>query len=89
MLITYANVFSRTSSDVGRTDLVEHSIPLLPNTVPIHHAPRRLGREREAEVERQVDDLLAKNLIVPAVRVPLCWLRRRTVVGASVWITVD
>ena len=48
---------------MGRTDKIEHAIPLLPNTVPICHATRRLQREREAEVERQVDYLLAKNLI--------------------------
>ena len=66
ILITYADIFSRTSSDVGRTDLIYHSIPLLPNTVPIRHAPKRLGRVKEAEVERQVDYLLAKNLMEPA-----------------------
>ena len=46
--------------------MIEHSIPLLPNTVPIRRAPRRLGREREAEVQKQVNGLFAKNLIEPA-----------------------
>ena len=66
ILVIYQHVFSRTSSDVGSTDLIQHSIPLLPNSDPIHHAPRRSRRERAAEVEKQVDDLVAKNLIEPA-----------------------
>ena len=39
---------------------------MLPGTVPIRHAPRRLGREREAEVEKHIDQLLSKDLIEPA-----------------------
>ena len=39
LLHTYSDVFSSSSSDVGRTELVQHSIPLLPGTTPIRHAP--------------------------------------------------
>ena len=59
-------MFSRASAYVGRTDVMKHSIPLLPDTVPIRHAPRRLGKETEAEVERQIEDLLSKDYIEPA-----------------------
>ena len=66
ILITYSDRFSRPSSDIGRTELIERLIPLLPNTVPICHAPRMLGKKRETEVDRQIDDLHAKSLIKPA-----------------------
>ena len=66
LLSKYASVFSASSTDVGRTDLVQHSIPTLPNTAPIKQPPRRLGVEKDAEVERQVQELLEKGMIEPA-----------------------
>ena len=52
ILCDYSDVFSKDSSDVGRTTLIQHSIPVAPNTKPIRHALRRLGPEKEAEVDR-------------------------------------
>ena len=51
---------------MGRTTLVEHSIPVVEGTRPIRQPPRRLGSEKEAEAEKQVQELLAKELIEPA-----------------------
>lgn len=48
------------------TDLVKHSIPLQPGTKPIRQPPRRLGLEKDAEVERQISDLQERGLIEPA-----------------------
>ena len=44
---------------------VSHSIPVEPGTTPIRQAPRRLGVEKDQEVERQVADLVEKKLVVP------------------------
>lgn len=65
-LSQYADIFSKSHDNVEQTTAVLHEIPLLPGTVPIWQPPHRLGVEKEAEVERQVDDLLAWGLIEPA-----------------------
>ena len=62
----YAEVVSKDSSDVCRTHLMQHSIPVAPNIKPIRHAPRRLGPEKEAEVDRQVQLLADQGLIEPS-----------------------
>ncbi|XP_067949417.1 uncharacterized protein [Watersipora subatra] len=65
LLAKYQNVFSKYEGDVGRTDLVKHSIPLI-GARPIRQPPHRLGPLNEAEADRQVIDLLEKGLIEPA-----------------------
>ena len=59
-------MFSRNDQDVGRTDLVEHSIPVQEGTRPIRQPPHRLGPQKEQEAERQIQDLLARGMIEPA-----------------------
>ena len=62
LLIAYQDVFSKEDTDVGRTDVIEHSIPLLDGTRPI----RRLGLEKDQEVKRQVADLVQRGMVEPA-----------------------
>ena len=66
LLRRYADVFSTGEGDVGLTKLVEHSIPTAPGTRPIRQPPHRLGPEKEAEAEKQVQELLQKGMIKPA-----------------------
>ena len=66
ILCDFADVFSKDSSDVGRTHLMQHSIPVAPNIKPIRHASRRLGPEKAAEVDRQVQQLADQSLIEPS-----------------------
>ena len=66
LLKKYGPVFSSGEEDVGLTELVQHSIPVVPGTRPIRQPPHRLGPEKEAEAERQVEELLKKGLIEPA-----------------------
>jgi transposase InsO family protein len=66
LLNDYATVFSQNDNDVGRTNLVKHSIPLLPGTKPVRLPPHRLGPQKEAEAEKQVSELLKKGMITPA-----------------------
>ena len=40
LLTAYQDVFSKGDDDVGRTDMGEHSIPLLDGTRPIRQPPR-------------------------------------------------
>ena len=66
LLQKYSPVFSSGEEDMGPTSLVEHGIPVVPGTRPIRQPPHRLGPEKEAEAERQVQELLRKGLIEPA-----------------------
>ena len=66
LLIAYQDVFSKGDTDVGRTDVIEPSIPLLDGTRPIRQPPRRLGLEKDQEVERQVAGLVQRGMVEPA-----------------------
>ena len=66
LLVKYSDVFSSGDRDMGSTGLVKHEIPVSQGTRPIRQPARRLGPEREAEVERQVRDLHDRGLIEPA-----------------------
>lgn len=66
VLRAYSDVFSSGDQDVGLTNLAKHSIPVVPGTRPIRHAPRRLGVEKEIEVEKQIQKLQHQGQIEPA-----------------------
>ena len=66
ILNKYQDVFSTSSTDVGRTTLVQHSIPIKADTAPIKQRPRRLGPEKEKEVNDQVAQLERDGLIEPS-----------------------
>ena len=69
LLIAYQDVFSKGDDDIGWTDVMKHSIPLMEGTRPNRQPPRRLGLEMDKEVERQVADLVQRNMVEPADRV--------------------
>ena len=66
LLDRFGDVFSAGDHDMGCTTLVQHSIPIEPGTRPIKQAPRRLGAEKEVEVDKQVKKLIEQDLIEPA-----------------------
>ena len=79
LLIAYKEVFSKGDTDVGRTDVIEHSIPLLESTHPIRQPPRQLGLKKNREVEREVADLVQRGMVELADRVwssPVVLVRR-------------
>jgi len=61
-----SDVFSRNEEDIGRTTLVQHEIPTKPGFSPIRQPPRRMGGVKDAEVDRQVEELHQRGLIEPA-----------------------
>ena len=68
LLTRYEAVFSKNGQDVGRTELVHHSIPTTEETRPIRQPPHTLGPRKEQEAERQVQDLKAWGLHVVPIR---------------------
>lgn len=58
LLTDYSAVFSPGDGDMGRTALMEHSIPVVEGGRPVSLPLHRLGSEKEAEADRQVIDLL-------------------------------
>ena len=65
LLCKYSDIFSKDESDVGLTNLVSHGITLIPGAKPVKQHARRLGPEKEKEVERQVVQLQERGLIEP------------------------
>ena len=66
LLKRYQDVFSTGERDMGHTQLIEHSIPVIKDTKPVQLPPHRLGPQKEEKAERQVQDLLNRGLIEPA-----------------------
>lgn len=46
-------------------DLVENGIPLEPGTAPIQQLPRRLGHEKDDELEEHIQNLARQGLVEP------------------------
>ena len=62
-LSRFATVFSTGNDDVGRTSKMEHSTPPKEGTRPIQQPSHRLGPKKEAEAERQIQDLFKRVLL--------------------------
>lgn len=57
IFVKYLDVLSNHSEDLGKTGLVEHSTPLVPNANSVKHVTRRLGPEKKVDVEKQLAKL--------------------------------
>jgi hypothetical protein len=63
LLCKYPHLFSKGEFDIGRTNLIKHSIPLVDGTQPIKQRAYRHGAVQEKEIERQVEKLKEQDLI--------------------------
>ena len=61
-LIDYADVFSESDFDIGRTPLVKHKI-VTKDAIPVKQAPRKQHPAARVAADEIVDDLLKRNLI--------------------------
>jgi hypothetical protein len=59
-------VFARSSTDVGHITFARHNIRTEPNVTPIALRPYRTSETKRKEIDRQVEDLLARQLIRPS-----------------------
>ena len=64
LLTEFQDVFSQGDNDIGRTNLVEHSINTGTHN-PIKQRPRKHPLGQRNEIKRQVSELLDKGLIEP------------------------
>ena len=62
LLHQYKDVFSLSEQDLSRANLIGHKIDT-GNTRPIKQKPRRTSPSKNAEIERQVEDLLQRNVV--------------------------
>ena len=65
LLKEYQNSFAASSSDLGRTSLVEHRINT-GDAKPIKQPPRRLPMHKRAEAEEHVQQMLKDGIIEPS-----------------------
>ena len=89
LLIQYTDVFSRGEGDVGKTELIRHSIPVKPDTKLIWMPAHRFGPHKQLEAERQVQALLEQGWIEPAGGAwssPVLLVKKNDS-GSSEWIT--
>ncbi|KAM1658785.1 hypothetical protein ACFXTN_042909 [Malus domestica] len=66
LLTRYQELFQPPSSLPPHRE-IDHRIPLLPGTGPINVRPYRYGHAQKAELERQVDEMLAQGIICPSM----------------------
>lgn len=62
LLSKYSNLFT-LPLDFPSPHLIDHKIPLIPNTNPINIRPYRYPHSQKAEIERQVQELLDSGVI--------------------------
>lgn len=63
LLCKYKELFSTGPLDVGKTNLVKHSINLKPGAKPVKQRPYRHPPVLETEIDRQVKELLDKGMV--------------------------
>ena len=61
LLNNYGDVFSKTSQDIGRTDLVKHDI-ILKDQTPIKIPPRYMQKEKQEDADEQIEAALEQGI---------------------------
>ena len=65
LLTKYANVFSKSDADLGRTGVVRHKI-YTGDAHPIKQPLRRAPMHMNPEIDDQIDDMLQKGVVQPS-----------------------
>ena len=65
LLSEYADVFA-TPQELPPRRVYDHTIPLIPNAVPVNSRPYRYSPHHKDEIERQVKEMLKAGLVVPS-----------------------
>ena len=62
LLCNFQDVFASSETDIGRTDKVRHKITTGDNA-PFKERPRRFPPKEQAEIDRQIKQLLDNGMI--------------------------
>ena len=65
LLCKYSSVFSSSSEDIGRTNLVQHTINT-GHAAPIRQPPRRLPLGKRAIEKEEITNMLDRGIIEPS-----------------------
>ncbi|CAG2197901.1 unnamed protein product [Mytilus edulis] len=65
LLIEYSDIFSKSSEDIGLTDLVEHTINT-GNNPPVRQRPRRIPLARMKDAEAEIQKMVKQDIIEPS-----------------------
>ena len=65
LLCSYSDTFAKSTDDLGRTSLAEHTIDT-GDARPVKQAPRRVPMALRAEAEREVQSMLRRGIIEPS-----------------------
>lgn len=63
LIVRFSDVFHLSGEKLSATDIVQHTIPILPNKAPIFSRQYRMGPSHEKEIRRQVTELLEDGII--------------------------
>ncbi|CAC5395695.1 Retrovirus-related Pol polyprotein from transposon 297,Retrovirus-related Pol polyprotein from transposon 17.6 [Mytilus coruscus] len=66
LLMEYSNIFSKSSEDIGLTDLVEHTIINTGNHPPVRQRPRRIPLARMKDAEAEIQKMVQQDIIEPS-----------------------
>ena len=73
LLVKFADVFARSTDDLGRTSIVGHETNTS-GTRPIRQHPRRLPLSQRVEAEAEIANMLQRRVIEPSsdLGIPHC-----------------
>ena len=66
LLVNYADVFSKSPGDLGRTDRVQHRIDV-GNAIPVRQPPRRLPIGKRETEKNEIAKMLERGVIEPSI----------------------
>ena len=86
----HKKAFSLSKTDLGRTEVIKHSIDT-GNAMPIRHQPLRMSTKQKQEVGKLVDDILDDGVIETSKSPwssPIVLIKKKMAVSGVVSITV-
>ena len=65
LLVSYADIFAKSTTDLGRTDVIKHSIHT-GNAAPVRQAVRRISPHRRQEVRTLLSEMMERGVVEPS-----------------------
>ena len=65
LLLTFSDVLSKSESDIGKCDLVQHKVDLYPGSKPVKLSTRRMPMHFKKDLRQKIDNILEHKMITP------------------------